>query len=91
MKKKIMIVVLGISLTQSLQAESFDDPLLFEESHQVLNDIQVVAEPKKQTISVLAAIRLAPRYVYEAHVKQLGTKFYALVASFFQSKKRNKW
>lgn len=88
MKKKIMIVVLGVSLSQSLQAESFDDPLLFEERHHVLSDIQIVSEPKKQTLSVLAALKLAPRYVYEAHVKQLGTKFYAFVASFFQNKKR---
>ena len=91
MKKKIMIIVLSVSLFQSLRAESFDEPLLFEENHQVLTDIQVVAQPKKQAISVWTALRLAPRYIYETHVKTFRPRFYAFVASLFKIKNRDRW
>ncbi len=91
MKKKIMIILLSISLFQSLQAESFDEQLFFEGSHPALNDITVVREPEKKNISVWAALRLAPRYIYETHVKTFRPKFYAFIAAIVKSKKRNKW
>lgn len=82
MKKKIMIIVFGISLVQSLQAESFD--VIFEEQHHVLSDLTVAKQPEKKNLTVWAALKLAPQYVYETHFKP---RFYAMVSVLFKRKK----
>lgn len=82
MKKKIIILVFAITLFQSIRAESFDDPLIFEEYHQVMTDMDV-RTPKKQELSVWAALTLAPRYILEQHLKP---GFYAMVAVIFETK-----
>lgn len=85
MKKKIMILVFAMSLFQSVGAESFDDLMFEEQRGHVLTDIQITQEPEKKNLTMWAAFKLAPHYVYETHLKP---RYYAMVAVLFKSKKK---
>ena len=79
MNKKIMIVVLGITLFQPILADNVAS--LFDDNQKVSFE---VTEAKEQKLSVWAALKIAPRYIHEQYIKP-GYK--AVVAALFKKKK----
>jgi len=80
MKKNLMIFVFAISFFQSISTEDCNDSLIFEDYKTVVS-IEVT-EAKQQHVSVWNALKVAPRYVYETHLK---SNFKAMIALLFKT------